>query len=246
MLIPVAIVNQTSVAPPPSSPVSGMLAWYDASVVASITTVSDAVSQWNDQSGNGNTLTQGTAGDRPLYGGAGARTINGITAVEFVSNDFLASAVDRSSRTQTTFVVGVVDSLAAVRTMLGVDSATGGNQFRLETTGLVDTLKETVIGLFASNHVAITLPFVVCQQLSGTAITHWQAQSGNVELYKESLAEATAFTAGKTLRVGVRVTTEGWDGLMGEIIIYNSTLSNDDVALNISYLRNKWGLADVL
>lgn len=44
---------------------TGLAAWFDASVTSSVTTVSGAVSQWDDLSGNANHATQATAGNRP-------------------------------------------------------------------------------------------------------------------------------------------------------------------------------------
>jgi hypothetical protein len=41
--------------------------WLDAADAATVTTVSGAVSQWNDKSGNGRNATQSTAGERPLF-----------------------------------------------------------------------------------------------------------------------------------------------------------------------------------
>lgn len=41
--------------------------WLDAADSSTITTVSGAVSQWDDKSGNGRNATQGTASERPAY-----------------------------------------------------------------------------------------------------------------------------------------------------------------------------------
>jgi len=41
--------------------------WLDAADASTVTTVSGAVSQWNDKSGNGLNTTQGTANNRPSY-----------------------------------------------------------------------------------------------------------------------------------------------------------------------------------
>jgi hypothetical protein len=41
--------------------------WLDAADTSTVTTVSGAVSQWNDKSGNGRNASQGTPGRRPLY-----------------------------------------------------------------------------------------------------------------------------------------------------------------------------------
>lgn len=66
-----------------------LTAWWDASDTATITAVSGAVSVWADKSGNGRTLYQGTAANRPA---TGTRTIGGLNALDFDgSNDALLS-----------------------------------------------------------------------------------------------------------------------------------------------------------
>jgi hypothetical protein len=56
--------------------------WLDAADAGTVTTVSGAVSQWNDKSGNGRNATQGTAGNRPVYQ---ASAQNGLNAVRFTA-----------------------------------------------------------------------------------------------------------------------------------------------------------------
>ena len=53
--------------------------WLDANDASTITTVSGAVSQWNDKSGNGRNATQATAGSRPAYSSTGFNSRPGIT-----------------------------------------------------------------------------------------------------------------------------------------------------------------------
>lgn len=54
--------------------------WLDAGDATTITTVSGAVSQWNDKSGNTRTATQSTAGSRPAYTASGQ---NGLGVLSF-------------------------------------------------------------------------------------------------------------------------------------------------------------------
>jgi hypothetical protein len=54
--------------------------WLDAADASTITTVSGAVSQWNDKSGNGRNATQSTEARRPTYTNAG---LNGKNVVSF-------------------------------------------------------------------------------------------------------------------------------------------------------------------
>lgn len=57
--------------------------WFDASDSSTITTVSGAVSQWNDKSGNNRHATQAAASERPLLttAPAGIRAVTGQTLV---------------------------------------------------------------------------------------------------------------------------------------------------------------------
>jgi hypothetical protein len=70
--------------------------WLDAADATTVTTVSGAVSQWNDKSGNGRNATQGTAGNRPVYQ---ASAQNGLNAVRFTA----ASAHSLSAGTTSTW-----------------------------------------------------------------------------------------------------------------------------------------------
>jgi hypothetical protein len=70
--------------------------WLDAADAGTVTTVSGAVSQWNDKSGNGRNATQGTAGNRPVYQ---ASAQNGLNAVRFTA----ASAHSLSAGTASTW-----------------------------------------------------------------------------------------------------------------------------------------------
>jgi hypothetical protein len=56
--------------------------WLDAADASTVTTVSGAVSQWNDKSGNGRNAAQSTAGNRPAYESA---VQNGLNAVRFTA-----------------------------------------------------------------------------------------------------------------------------------------------------------------
>jgi hypothetical protein len=74
--------NAISVSASAWSPASlpGLVVWYDAQNTASITLNGSNVAQWNDQSGNGHNMTQGTAGNQPPYSATG---LNGKPSVNF-------------------------------------------------------------------------------------------------------------------------------------------------------------------
>jgi hypothetical protein len=58
--------------------------WLDAADTATVTTVSSAVSQWNDKSGNARHATQSTSGSRPTLTSSG---LNGLGVVTFDGTD---------------------------------------------------------------------------------------------------------------------------------------------------------------
>ncbi len=62
--------------------------WYDASDLSTITDSGGSVSQWDDKSGNGLHLSQGTGSAQPE---TGSEKINGLNALDFVL-DFMKTA----------------------------------------------------------------------------------------------------------------------------------------------------------
>jgi hypothetical protein len=64
--------------------------WLDAADASTVTTVSGAVSQWNDKSGNGRNAVQATSTDRPAYT---ANALNGKSVLTLDgTNDFMTVA----------------------------------------------------------------------------------------------------------------------------------------------------------
>lgn len=67
--------------------------WLDAADSSTVTTVSGAVSQWNDKSGNARHATQGTASRRPLYSTA---FLNSKAVISFDGSDDILGLTDRT------------------------------------------------------------------------------------------------------------------------------------------------------
>lgn len=81
---------------------TGLFAWYDASRITGLTDTAQ-VSQWNDLSPNGRHLTQGTAGNRPLYR---TNIQNGKPVVRFDGvDDYLSTAAITLNQPFTAFAV---------------------------------------------------------------------------------------------------------------------------------------------
>ena len=221
----------------PFAPVGSPQAWYDASDTSSLTIVSNKVSQWNDKSGSGFHLSQGTAANRPLYD-ATPRFINGVICLEFTTAEFMTSSCPADSHTSTTFIAGLVDTVSAARTLVGDNSPGGGNEIRLDTSARPTILKSGVATLFTPKlALGPTKTFALVEILASSTIDVGTGGS------RDTVSDSTAFTAGRTLKIGKDQSgTVSWDGLIAEFIRYSTTLSDSDIRSNMLYLINKWAI----
>lgn len=78
--------------------------WLDANDTSTITLNGSTVSQWNDKSGNGRHVSQGTAADQPAYQ---SNALNSKPGVVAGASDFLDSATNWTAGINTSwFLVG--------------------------------------------------------------------------------------------------------------------------------------------
>jgi hypothetical protein len=108
--------------------------WLDASDTATITASLGSVSQWDDKSGNGRNVTQGTAAAQPT---TGASTLNGLNVLNFDGGDRLnsveAAATWKFLHDGTEHVIAAVwrpgnsDNPNVSYGLLGTSVATSGN-----------------------------------------------------------------------------------------------------------------------
>lgn len=117
---------------------TGLVGWWDASDTTTITHSSNAVSQFDDKSGNGFHLTQSTAGNKPT---TNTRTINALNTIDFDGTDDKLDRTGIGARTGTVgtwAVVVAIDNISPVyyqRLALSL-ADTGGTDYG-GTTGVV-------------------------------------------------------------------------------------------------------------
>jgi hypothetical protein len=221
-------------------PVSGYVAWYDASDLDTVIIDSSDTNGcwvWEDKSGNLLHAGQGNTASRPT---TGTRTINGRNVLDFDGDDHLDTVVDASDRTQTSFFVAMIDNLSAYRSLRGNVSGAGGNQFRVDqTTGQLVTNREGIAGIGQQTNAAVSAstPFLAIQVLTASDVTHY------VGATSETDSDGSSFTGSRLMRIGRKSDfAEPWDGVIGEILVYPTALSSGDIALVSAYLNAKWGL----
>lgn len=218
-------------------PISGAVGWYDFSDVATLTLSGQLISAIADKSGNGNNGT----GQSGVYRGVDPDTGRHVGVFGLSSQVDLA--VSASDRTSTAFFVAMLKTLSQTAALMGPGSD-GANEFRVNTSGNLETLRADIAGLATQGNAAVTagVPFVACQLVTATDITHY------LNTTSETDANATGFTAGQVLRLG-RAPTVGagggdpWGGWIGEVLLYDTSLSGADALATVNYLRSKWGIS---
>lgn len=215
-------------------------AWYDASDTSSITSSSGAVSQWNDKSGNGRNLTQGTGGSQPLDN---TRTVNGRVAIDFDgSDDFMTFPSGmygfHNSSSNTVFIVAANDTPTA-------DHALIGGQV---STTIVMSMQTRSIGpgvrfrAFSSGSNSVDVTTTVG---TGTRIWAYKKDSGTLRAYLDGNVLGTNSSGQATLTLLElgrfnAFPTQVWDGPIAEAS-FLTTLSTADMNSYGACLAAKWG-----
>lgn len=218
---------------------ANLLAWYDASDLATITDAgSGAVSAWADKSGNGYTLTEAT--NRPT---TGTRSQNGLNVVDFDgTNDVMASSCPADDISSTTFIVAKNDAFASGHGTLYGGNGNGADLLTINTSGVFNgenqSLNNGIITFFAPGTAG---PFIVCQRYNGSSdvsiISNTTQDGGSVTVSYSS------FTAGRTLVLGGRSTSNTFDGWIGEFLRYSAGLSQGNIFAVMAYLADKWAVS---
>ena len=207
----------------------------------------DAVQQWNDQSGNGNNVTQATSGNRPTFATA---VVNGLPSVRFSASasQFFDAGAPLSGATAGSLFVALKrnSSPPADGTSAGfmqwstADAApwypwTDGHIYEsFGTTARKDTGAASGLATFRI-YAVIAAASDWTNFLDGTQQFH---TTSNTVAFKTS-----GSTVGKSSDGGA---TGYFDGDIVEVILYDSALSSTDRASVTTYLAQKYGITAAL
>lgn len=231
--------------------ISGLVGWWDPSDSATVTTVSGAVSQLNDKSGLGRNATQGTANNRPSYSG----TINGKNVMTFDgTNDRLVTGLESATLTgfATFFCVcqvssGWSDATANNKTPLYGRDSTTSNSYGINLSTISGNLALNVqwrgAGFNALNGPTVTkgVPQLLTCALNAT--TRFRRVNGTSADVAVAGTAGTNSAAGNYLTIGEDPTQlRYWSDLIGEILVYDRTLTTDEIKKIESYLGKKYGI----
>ena len=206
--------------------------WLDASDETTITESGGAVSQWDDKSGNGYHVAQGTSANQPT---TGTRTVNGLNVIDFDgSNDSLVDADGPTfSQPNTIIVVAEFDDVSGINNV--VDGRINA-QRNLLRAGSNNFLMYAGSVLSGGSPVTAT-PYAMVATFDGV--------SSSLRVNGSTVLTGNVGTQDfASIRIGAEFDGVGQelDGAVGEIIIVNGTLTAQQIADTETYLADKWGI----
>lgn len=219
--------------------ISGLSLWLDAT--QGVTTVSNQVSVWADQSGNGRDFSQPTGNPRPNY----TSTLNGKPVISFVA--VASTLLQRSAVTNADiggsggvsfWIVFRVTSAAAYVTCQFPGATDGFDRF--SSGGSFPAQFRSVRASAVSIGMPDTGTVLYGQIVNVAANTHtWRRQSAQ---RASATPDYTNWRAGTnaTWLIG-RGDTGFFNGDIAEVIIYGNPLDATQIARVESYLATKWG-----
>lgn len=222
-------------------PPSGLVLWLKADDLTGAD--GSAVSTWTDASGLGNNATQGTGSLQPLLKKA-ANGINGLNVVRFDgTDDHMQGTFNPGTTGLTVFFIartgGALDTYAAV---LGSSvAATSGCRWQFglgsDATQGAGWGGSADVNLGAVQDLAINTPYFGRYRISNAG-NQWTMDGVNTV----TVADATFPSGTFTYTIGDESPASPYElnGDVGEVIVYNRALTDDECDQVKEYLLQKW------
>lgn len=222
--------------------------WLDASDASTITESSGFVSQWNDKSGNGRDLSQGTGINQPTIGTV---TLNGLNTITFDgSNDRLsrsASGLFPNTTSLSFFVVmrpGGVPNLAP--RIFDVANRTG-QYLSPGYAVLAVQYSSTALSIRSADNSIPTGQWSKCGYVwKGSA----QFSEGSIRVNESELSPSGTNGSGSLTNSGATdfhlgnraANDRAFQGEIAEFILFTRDLALSESLLIEQYLERKWGV----
>jgi hypothetical protein len=233
-----------NIAPAVSSPTTGMVLWLKADAIAG--SDGDAVSTWNDSSGNSNNAT--AVGTNPVLKKAG-NGINGknVVRINGPGGDMLQGSFNPGSTGMTIFYVARVGAAQSLYASV-FNSSGGSGTSGVEWSFAVGNAMAGTGAGYAGTTGAIGLGDVAGTGLSKTFLGQYRYDRANwtVGGVNGVVAADTSWPSG-TFNYGIGQDPIGapangkFTGDVAELIVYTTALSASDIAQTHAYLLQKYG-----
>ena len=221
---------------------SNLSVWYDATDFNFITKDgSNLVSSWGDKSGGGNNATA-TGGDRPLLQ---ANEQNSLPTINFDATDQMdlpSGLFSVPNGNSTLFIVSQRASESGnLEAVFSLSDGTALDYFLVYATAagtVTYKSRDGAAGSLSSAGHTLTNYNILRGRRSGT--TQALAVNGATEVTNASGVSSAGIDSGD---IGAgNADNFLLTGNIGEIILYNTSLSAANILLVETYLANKWGL----
>ncbi len=222
--------------------ISGLTLWLKADMGArndgacgTSASDSDFVECWEDQSGNGNNVKQGTAGTIPAYY-ANYSNFNNMPALYFDGNDYLESINSLNLTENTVFSVSYATSLASSQTILSISSGS------MKIATIID-----VSGYYLSDYMMSIANSGIAKYSTATIVTSDINTTEN-RIYINGKDDQYIGITNSNINDKLYIGSENGsqylnNGYIAEIIIYNYSLNSSTRETIECYLANKYGIS---
>jgi hypothetical protein len=220
--------------------IAGLVGWWDASDVTTITESGGAVSQWNDKSASGNNVVQ-AGSNKPA---TAVNTQNGLNVLTFASGDLLRVTPSAAIGASAVSIFVVFRKTGAANTFesfpLTLTAGSAGRPF--------DGYQGTRItaGFTRSGYTNIATQTSWCQlsMMTYTAAGNvtWLERKDGTQVKTETSTTTWGGTASQVITIASR--GDGVTKLTGdvaEILVYDAQLTGTDLTDVETYLADKWG-----
>ena len=230
--------------------------WLDASDETTITESGGAVSQWDDKSGNGNNVTQGTASAQPT---TGVDTLNGLNVINFDGSDRLVAATAsdwtflNDGSNHTLFVVSKRPSSATAMGLLATANVGGARLgliviqtntlFQHLLYGTVNTITVNNAPTVSTQNWQIGVINADPDNATASARSTISVNGGADQTANTATGAVSGTAPNHPLTIGSY--GGGSNALLGdiaEIIVVDGTLTAQQIADTETYLADKWAI----
>ena len=210
------------------SEISNIELWLDASDSSTITQASNAVSQWDDKSGNNYHATQSTQSAKPM---TGTKQINGMNTIALGSGKVISSSSPSSANWQDLYIVARWDGGSTFNSYDGLFTGTAnvnGDIGIIGHSGSSNLFSTNWFNNFYLNGSSSAI----------TGVLDTMSSKFIVSVSANSAISVSGYQIGSDRTNGGR----NWNGVVGEVLSYSSKLSDSDRQKVEGYLAHKWGL----
>ena len=212
--------------------------WLDAADTTTITASGSPlrVSQWNDKSGNGRNVTQGTGGSQPA---TGTQTLNGLNVIDFEEARFMSRASPWTLTSYSAFSVFVPITLSNANFVIVSSLSPGSSASGVRPTlSVYDNQFQSPLQS-ANNAAALgTAAQLTSIQTANSQTVRWNGTQVASDTRASSLNALNELTIARPEAIG---SYQIGRKLIAEFVVCDYVLTatqRDDLE---AYLKNKWG-----